>query len=62
MIKKRSILIFMEWSNIHQKWLMKDSKEKVFVNDFWDCFTIKKMFAGLDKNKPTKYLITIEKR
>ena len=53
------MIVSMQWSEANQKWLM--HRGDVFLNDFWNCGNVIMAFPDLNKNKKTKYEITIKK-
>ena len=57
-----NILVKMEWSEIHQKYLMKLPSGK-FLYDLWDCESINHIFNNrLDKNESRWFELNIEER
>ena len=60
MTKPKIITITMTWNEVLQKWLMKHTRDNLFIYDFFDCGNVKLIFKGLDKEKAEKYRITIE--
>lgn len=57
-MKKFTTII--EWNEKEQKWLMKHARTKAFIYDFWDCTNFRHFFEA-EKDKSSKYRITIEK-
>jgi len=51
--------VTIKWNEAAQKWLM--FHNDTFFYDFWNCGNVKLLFKGLDKEKPQKYEITVEK-
>jgi len=55
-----SLDIKMVWNKPAMKWFMIFSKNGKFINDFFDCQLISKVFRGLSKEEPKRYIITIK--
>jgi len=54
-----TLTIKLEYSNDRKMWLMSHAKSDIFIQEFFDCATMRKVFAGIRRGEEKCFKVTI---